>query len=290
MPNAHGRSIDNTHLSIDVAERRGFIHRDYIAHCLRWTHVAKFLGNKWKDAVIWDVGCGKDLPLAKLLYSSRMITKNYIGFEYNKKVDLEAFHTGKFPIQAFTGVDFAKDVMLNVGDASCQGSVIEYPTCVVSFEVLEHVEPEHCRRMLEKMFEAAGPRDADVFISTPNYDPHVGAAGNHVNEMTRQALGSLIEDLGFQILGNWGTFASMKDYKSELLPEHQGFFDDARGYYDVNYLATLLAPFYPQYSRNNLWHLKVNKLGSKYARRFRPLSAIQDEVWGQSDTVKDLMG
>jgi hypothetical protein len=45
MANARGKSIDNTHLSIDQAEERGFIHRDYIAHCLRWTHVAKWMGN-----------------------------------------------------------------------------------------------------------------------------------------------------------------------------------------------------------------------------------------------------
>ena len=35
MANARGKEIDNTHLSIDQAEARGFIHRDYIAHCLR---------------------------------------------------------------------------------------------------------------------------------------------------------------------------------------------------------------------------------------------------------------
>ena len=42
MANARGKEIDNTHLSIDQAEARGFIHRDYIAHCLRsvsYTHL-----------------------------------------------------------------------------------------------------------------------------------------------------------------------------------------------------------------------------------------------------------
>ena len=41
-----GRSIDKTHLSIDQAEERGFIHRDYLAHCFRWSHVVKHLGKK----------------------------------------------------------------------------------------------------------------------------------------------------------------------------------------------------------------------------------------------------
>ena len=46
MANIRGKAMDNTHLSIDQAEKRGFIHRDYIAHCLRWSHVAKFMGEK----------------------------------------------------------------------------------------------------------------------------------------------------------------------------------------------------------------------------------------------------
>ena len=58
MANARGKEIDNTHLSIDQAEARGFIHRDYIAHCLRWTKIAKDLnlGGKYKEADIIDVG------------------------------------------------------------------------------------------------------------------------------------------------------------------------------------------------------------------------------------------
>ena len=45
MPNPK-RKIDKTMLSIDNAESRGFLHRDYIAHCLRWTHVTKYLMNQ----------------------------------------------------------------------------------------------------------------------------------------------------------------------------------------------------------------------------------------------------
>ena len=52
------RPIDKTHLSINSAESRGFLHRDYIAHCLRWTHVAKFLAQQQRDksARILDIG------------------------------------------------------------------------------------------------------------------------------------------------------------------------------------------------------------------------------------------
>ena len=59
------RQYDKTHLSIDLAEERGFIHRDYIAHCFRWSHVTKYLmaQAKYKRVLIMDVGCGKDFTL-----------------------------------------------------------------------------------------------------------------------------------------------------------------------------------------------------------------------------------
>ena len=58
MANERGKSVDKTFLSIDNAEERGFLHRDYIAHCLRWTHVVKWLhqGGRYKTARILDVG------------------------------------------------------------------------------------------------------------------------------------------------------------------------------------------------------------------------------------------
>ena len=75
MANERGKSIDKTYLSIDTAEDRGFIHRDYVSHCLRWTHVIKRLYERktWQTARILDVGCGRELPMAKLLYSSKLI-------------------------------------------------------------------------------------------------------------------------------------------------------------------------------------------------------------------------
>jgi len=276
MTNARGKEIDNTHLSIDQAEARGFIHRDYIAHCFRWSHVCRWLNEKsrYKDAVILDVGCGKELPLAKLLYSSRLIPKHYIGIDYNKKLDLSPFHTGKFPITTVAGVEFP-----------CDYGHDEAPNVVISFEVLEHVEPGAARKMLAGMHRLA-LLEADFFISTPCYDERVGAAGNHVSEITREALGALLEDLGFAIEGNWGTFASIRDYKDRL--EEDGLmdiFNDLRTYYDVNVLATVFAPLYPEFSRNNLWHLTV--ADDSYARRFKPLAKVEGP-WTSSDKWKEL--
>ena len=82
-----GRAIDKTHLSCEQAEERGFLHRDYIAHCLRWSHVVKHLGikNRYKTAQILDIGCGKETPLIKTLYTMRMTPEVYVGVDYNKQ-------------------------------------------------------------------------------------------------------------------------------------------------------------------------------------------------------------
>lgn len=277
MANARGKTIDNTHLSLDQAEARGFIHRDYIAHCLRWSHVAKHIGKGYANHRVLDVGAGRDLPLAKLLYSSRLIVEEFVGVDYNHpdKFDLSPFHTGKFPLHAYGSVDFPRDLTF----VSCQeadhgwysldngATKHSLPTVITCFEVLEHVEPDHATAMLEtfKMFLLEGQAEGlkpSLFISTPCYDEKVGAAANHVSELTRTALGALIEDLGLRIAGNWGTFASMRDYKDKLdsQPGLKPLFDQLRAYYDVNYLATVFAPLFPAQSRNNLWHITADKV------------------------------
>ena len=80
------RLLDKTFLSLDLAEERRLVHRDYIAHCFRWSHVVKFLNQKhrYKDAVVLDVGCGKEMPLAKLLYVNKMTPTYYVGVDANK--------------------------------------------------------------------------------------------------------------------------------------------------------------------------------------------------------------
>lgn len=249
MANARGKSIDTTHLSIDAAEERGFLHRDYIAHCLRWTHVVKWVGTsmRYKTARIMDVGAGKDLPLAKLLHSSRMAPAWYGAVDVNPLVTPDQFKNASWKPDALFGKTDVCDIKVEDLEAK--------PNVIVCFEVVEHVEPEHVRRMLAKFAELLED-DGRVFLSTPCWDPNVGAAKNHVNEMSYHAFGAALEDAGFRIEGHWGTFASMKDYKDELTGAQREVWDQLREYYDTNYLATIMAPLFPQLSRNCLWQLQ----------------------------------
>jgi 2-polyprenyl-3-methyl-5-hydroxy-6-metoxy-1,4-benzoquinol methylase len=284
MANERGKEIDNTHLSIEQAEARGFIHRDYIAHCLRWTHVAKYLHlqGRYKTARVIDIGCGKDMPLARMLMTSRLAPEKYLGIEYNKMNIPDMFKNTKFKPDLISGIDFTKIVPGEVPGGLQYG----YSTC---FEVLEHVEPIKAIEILQHLPKFLSENSVSWF-STPCWDEKVGAAANHVNEMTYEAFGSLLEEMGYKILMHWGTFASIKDYKNKLLTNFDWnvMFTKLREYYDSNYLATVFAPMFPEHSRNVLWETQyVGKLKIE-ERKFKPINKLEGRL-GSSEKWRDLV-
>ena len=282
MANARGKEIDNTHLSIDQAEARGFIHRDYIAHCLRWTHVSKYLHlqARYKTARVIDIGCGKDMPLARMLYTSRLAPEKYLGIEYNKMEIPDMFKNSNFKPDLISGADFTTIDHTHVAG----GLQYNYSTC---FEVLEHVEPIKAIAILDHLPKFLAENSVSWF-STPCWDEKVGAAANHVNEMTYEAFGSLLEEMGYKILDHWGTFASIKDYKGKLDAFQSGTFAKLREYYDSNYLATIMAPLFPEHSRNVLWETQyVGKLKLE-ERLFQPINKLEGRL-GSSEKWRDLV-
>lgn len=286
MANARGKAIDNTDLSIDQAEARGFIHRDYIAHCLRWTHVAKYLHLRGRFAVadVIDIGCGKDMPLARMLMTSRIAPRSYLGIEYNKFEMPEMFAKTKFKPNIATGIDFT-DMKEIPYEQNLPGglSKFNYSTC---FEVLEHVEPAKCIAILDHLPNFLRPCSISWF-STPCYDEKVGAAKNHVNEMTYECFGSLLEEMGYKIHNHWGTFASIKDYKDQLTTPQEEMFKELREYYDSNYLSTIFAPLFPAYSRNCLWETEyVGKLTLE-ERQFPAIKTLEG-VLGSSEYWREI--
>jgi hypothetical protein len=161
--------------------------------------------------------------------------------------------TGKFPHTLFENCNFL-ELELKDLDPTCGAPA----NVVVSFEVLEHVEPSMMMKMLEHM-KLLTSDDARFFISTPNWN-RTDCAANHVNEMLYEALGAAFERHGFVIEHVYGTFASIRDY-IDLIEDAKGLdvlrvFEQLREYYDTNFLSCVFAPLFPAQSRNALWELR----------------------------------
>lgn len=276
------REFDKTHLSIDTAEERVLIHRDYIAHCLRWSHVCKFLMQKrrYATARILDVGCGREVPLGKLLYSNRMSGAKYMGVDMNEifmpEMLQKAMTNGKMEVRLRGHCDASE---LKLEDMPWQPNVI---TC---FEVFEHVHPRIARRLLKNLF-ALMETGGTMFFSTPVWNG--SAADNHINETTYDAMGGLLEDIGWDITHHWGTFASQSEYVPHLSQAERDIFNQLSEYYDSNVLATILAPLHPRHSRNVLWCCV--KLDNPNDRIFDPLETIAHYPWSQHKDWEELEG
>lgn len=284
MANKRGKTVDTTFLSIDNAEKRGFLHRDYIAHCLRFTHIARRLseGKAYADATIIDVGCGRELPFPKMLYSSRYIPKRYVGIDVGPILGtaLDTFASGKFPIEAYEKTDVCDPDFVNEYRGSAD--------IIVCLEVLEHVEPSHMLKMLDTFNELLvdGGR---AFISTPCWDVKT-CADNHVNEMRHETLGAVFEREGWMIRAVHGTFASIKDYKDEFTEAQFEIFERLREYYDTNYLATIFAPMFPRQSRNCIWEVepvRTEKQAEEYECQYPDLDEVE-QPWGSSELWEEL--
>lgn len=291
--NERGKSIDKTFLSIDNSEDRGFIHRDYIAHCLRWTHVIKRLYERktWQTARILDIGCGRELPMAKLLYSSKLIPAAYYGVDVGPVND-EDFQKLKGDMAARTKIfeetNFLEiePVDVDLSNSEDNESVLYPPNIVTCFEVLEHVEPKMMLAMLDHM-KSLTSDDCRYFISTPCWN-RTDCAANHVNEMLYESLGAAFERHGFVVENVYGTFASIRDYEHLLNPEQKKMFDNIRAYYDSNFLSCIFAPLFPAQSRNCLWELK--KHSSKTPDGDKRFPNIQDipQPWSSSALWNDM--
>lgn len=297
MANAFGRIIDGTDLSVDAAELRGFIHRDYLKHCLVWSHIAQYLRLKgrYKTARILDVGCGSDLPLARVLHTNRLLVEDYVGIDYNPASKFTDHKFGSMEVHTHGNCIFPRDLKLNKDgtyEIKKNGEKHVAPNFITNFEVLEHVESKHAVSMMKAFHKlaSASPDGCEVFISTPCWNVK-DTAKNHVNEMRQQALGATLEDVGFEVINNYGTFANIYDYKDELFKRYPGiepFFNDIRKYHDSNVLANMFCSPFPELSRNSLFHLRPAKEG--YVRKFPMLADIptpwaSSEDWQNLDTV-----
>jgi 2-polyprenyl-3-methyl-5-hydroxy-6-metoxy-1,4-benzoquinol methylase len=244
---------NTTDLSPDTAFERHVFHRDQFAHYLRWTHILKEarIGER-----VVDFGCGSG-NLGQVLYRNKFKQAYYIGIDIREKTIAAAKEKyAKVEWMDFKAADLCKN---DFPYLSLQGDK------VCSFEVLEHIGKQNADVFMQN-FKDCGNENALYYISTPNFDPQVGAAGNHtydsgdgrgvdVQEFSHLELETLFEK-HFDIVRKFGTFASIRDYKPLMNDWQKQMFEALSSYYDSNLLSNMMAPLFPAQSRNTLWVLK----------------------------------
>ena len=243
---------NKTQLTPQQEFERHIYHRDQFAHYLRWTHVLK---NAKIGQTILDFGCGSG-EMLEVFYRNKYRPKQYLGLDIRKQTIDENN-------EKFKNLDFAEFRQVDLcQDELDLGQTFDIITC---FEVMEHIGHSNADTFLDNIAYHCG-KDTVVYLSTPNYDPNVGAANNHllgpekeVGEWDHFELQKKLEEF-FTVERKFGTFASIKDYKNDLTGWKKEAFEELRQYYDSNLLSNMMAPMIPaEHARNCLWVLKVKE-------------------------------
>lgn len=225
MQNAKNKEVDETFLSIPFALFQGMIHRDYMIHCFRWTHVIKHLmrSDVRKAGIkVLEIGCGKETPFLSELITDEDKYKNidypgfrairshkliadtswYVGVDVTK-IKLSKHlsgkaNRGKIVIADETNFaeftpDMLSDLLINAKGVDDTEAVAK-PNVIICNEVAEHMPYEDWLQVLDRIKEHCD-EDTVVFVSTPSFSGQ--AAKNHVNEYTFDAFGAVLEDHGF---------------------------------------------------------------------------------------------
>jgi 2-polyprenyl-3-methyl-5-hydroxy-6-metoxy-1,4-benzoquinol methylase len=239
---------NTTDLDPKTAFEKHVFHRDQFAHYLRWTHV---LNRIRTGAKVLDFGCGKG-NLYEVLYRNRHKPGRYLGLDIRGQT-IKA-NQARFPLAEFEATDL-------VEMSKDYGTDWDY---ITSFEVAEHVGRANVGKFLRNIVKHCSPTTT-VLISTPVYDPEVGAADNHVvdgvvGELTVAELAAEITAAGFEVDRRFGTFASQKDIRPVLTNDEHLVYDRLKHYYDTELLSVLFAPLHPDQSRNNVWRLNLKQV------------------------------
>ena len=243
---------NTTQLTPQQEFERHIYHRDQFAHYLRWTHV---LNVARIGQTILDFGCGSG-EMLEVFYRNKFRPKQYLGLDVRTRtIEENKEKFGKLDFAEFRQVDLCKPEL-------DLGQTFDIITC---FEVIEHIGHANADTFLDNIAFHCN-ENTRVYLSTPNYDPKVGAANNHLlgpdkelGEWDHFELQKKLEEF-FVVEKKFGTFASQRDYKDHLNDWQREMFNALKEYYDSNLIANIMAPMMPaEYARNCLWVLKIKE-------------------------------
>jgi cyclopropane fatty-acyl-phospholipid synthase-like methyltransferase len=190
--------------------------------------------------------------MLEVFYRNRYRPAKYVGLDIRtSQIEKNNEKFEKLDFATFKQADLCQDINL--------GEKFEIITC---FEVFEHIGHANADAFLKNIWNHCN-EGTTVYFSTPNYDPKVGAAENHIlgdereiGEWDHFELQAELEKF-FTVEKKYGTFASMRDYKDELNEWQKPMFEALKEYYDTNLVANIMAPLVDaSKARNCLWVLR----------------------------------
>lgn len=147
-------------------------------------------------------------------------------------------------------------IQTNVVDVLPRNGVVEGGwDLIVCYEVLEHMTKEAGQAFLQNIYDIMDD-ESTLLLSTPCYNGTM--AENHIFEWSYEELKTELEN-DFIIDEHFGTFASIKDYASLMTPEEIKLINRLKKYYNSALVSCIMAPLYPEKSRNVLWRLRKKK-------------------------------
>ena len=265
------KKFDKSQLMPERFVKSQRMHRDVLAHHLRWTHLARHWQH-WK--VVFDVGCGRGCPLAWALYTNRVAPELYVGLDIRSFVPNAQRDDKAYP-QSVTNW-LRKEGEIPDKDWMCvwdRTSIVNFFTAqnvqqtygpadvVVCFELLEHMSKElgiellKCLHTLCLTYKDREP--VDLFLSTPVFNGR--KAKHHIYEWEYVELEDELLRQGFIVINSWGTFASQRDILPAMSHPEIKLFYKLKDYYSSDVLSILFAPLHAPQSRNVLWHLQKRR-------------------------------
>lgn len=263
------REFDQTYLS--DGQHGKWVHRDYAAHFFRWGFAAERfvrmrasssgIGPTRNEGRVLDVGCGPELNFMKTIIGTPNVTirpEVYVG------VDVSPLRASRAAgIKLIGEFDFTRRWRELAGYGPFD--------VTVCYEVVEHMDTAAASRLLVGVRELMAD-DGVFLLSTPVFDGH--RARNHVHEFTVDELRGMVEDAGLVVERRFGTFASLPAIRRACTPSERKVLDDLSAYYRNDVLSCILAPLYPDASRNNLWALRRGNPRPAPARPIPPRPKI----------------
>lgn len=245
------QNYDKTQLSMLAGMNLVRIHRDYLAHAIRYEFLISRIKALGEKAMVLDIGCA-DVPLMRAMRSSMLRPKFYLGLDVRPRLidkvnDYYSTHKVHFPFSA-QYMDFteAKPELLHMDW-----------THVVCLEVLEHMPRGRGEKLLQNVLESL-KQGGTGYLSTPCFDGQ-RKARHHKYEWQRAELEDALIKTGFNIQNCWGTFGSVHELKRHLTPEEKIVWDNLSqskgGYYGSIALSLIFSPLHPEAARNCIWEL-----------------------------------